>query len=165
MTTPKAYLITFRTYGTWLHGDPRGSVDRKHAGHGLPMRGTNAALEAAERGALQHPPFVLDARQRDLVARAIEETCSFRGWALHAITVRIEHVHVVIGAEREPPERVLGAMKSWSTRRLVEAGVQQRGTHTWSRHGSTRYLWTDAQLERAIRYVREGQGGALPVAP
>ncbi|HEV8590779.1 MAG TPA: hypothetical protein VGQ55_01645 [Pyrinomonadaceae bacterium] len=25
---PLAYLITFRTYGTWLHGDRRGSVDR-----------------------------------------------------------------------------------------------------------------------------------------
>ena len=25
----KAYLITFRCYGTWLHGDDRGSVDRR----------------------------------------------------------------------------------------------------------------------------------------
>jgi len=25
---PLAYLITFRSYGTWLHGDERGSVDR-----------------------------------------------------------------------------------------------------------------------------------------
>lgn len=28
--TPLAYLITFRTYGTWLHGDERGSVDKNH---------------------------------------------------------------------------------------------------------------------------------------
>ncbi len=25
---PLAYLITFRTYGTWLHGDERYSIDR-----------------------------------------------------------------------------------------------------------------------------------------
>jgi hypothetical protein len=25
---PLAYLITFRCYGTWLHGDKRGSIDR-----------------------------------------------------------------------------------------------------------------------------------------
>jgi hypothetical protein len=25
---PLAYLITIRTYGTWLHGDEKGSVDR-----------------------------------------------------------------------------------------------------------------------------------------
>ena len=28
--TALAYLISFRTYGTWLHGDKRGSVDRFH---------------------------------------------------------------------------------------------------------------------------------------
>jgi hypothetical protein len=27
---PLAHLITFRCYGTWLHGDERGSVDRAH---------------------------------------------------------------------------------------------------------------------------------------
>ena len=27
---PLGYLITFRGYGTWLHGDRRGSVDRFH---------------------------------------------------------------------------------------------------------------------------------------
>ena len=25
---PLAYLISFRCYGTWLHGDERGSIDR-----------------------------------------------------------------------------------------------------------------------------------------
>jgi hypothetical protein len=27
---PLAFLITFRSYGTWLHGDERGSVNRFH---------------------------------------------------------------------------------------------------------------------------------------
>ena len=27
---PLAHLSTFRSYGTWLHGDKRGSVDRSH---------------------------------------------------------------------------------------------------------------------------------------
>ena len=33
---PLGYLITFRTYGTWLHGDKRGSVNDIH---GLNMKG------------------------------------------------------------------------------------------------------------------------------
>ena len=33
---PMGYLITFNTYGTWLHGDARGSVDR----HGKNIPGT-----------------------------------------------------------------------------------------------------------------------------
>lgn len=27
---PLGYLITFRCYGTWLHGDERGATDRFH---------------------------------------------------------------------------------------------------------------------------------------
>jgi hypothetical protein len=34
---PIGYLITFRSYGTWLHGDERGSVDRNHRAYGTPM--------------------------------------------------------------------------------------------------------------------------------
>ncbi len=33
---PLAYFITFRCYGTWLHGDRRGSVDRFHNIYGTP---------------------------------------------------------------------------------------------------------------------------------
>ncbi|HTK37762.1 MAG TPA: hypothetical protein VL325_04655, partial [Pyrinomonadaceae bacterium] len=33
---PLAYLITIRTFGTWFHGDERGSVDR----HGKNIYGT-----------------------------------------------------------------------------------------------------------------------------
>ena len=38
---PLAYLITVRTYGTWLHGDDRGSVDRfmnSYRGAKIPSR-------------------------------------------------------------------------------------------------------------------------------
>ena len=33
---PLGYLITFRAYGTWLHGDRRRSVDRFHNQYGTP---------------------------------------------------------------------------------------------------------------------------------
>jgi hypothetical protein len=35
---PLAYFFTFRAYGTWLHGDERGSVDRFHNQYGTPFR-------------------------------------------------------------------------------------------------------------------------------
>ena len=34
---PCGYLITFHTYGTWLHGDSRGSIDRINNIPGIPM--------------------------------------------------------------------------------------------------------------------------------
>jgi len=38
---PLAYLITFRCYGTWLHGDERGSVDRFHNQYQSPSAAPN----------------------------------------------------------------------------------------------------------------------------
>ena len=33
---PLGYFVTCRAFGTWLHGDERGSVDRKHNRYGTP---------------------------------------------------------------------------------------------------------------------------------
>jgi len=33
---PLAVFFTFRTYGTWLHGDERGSIDRNNNLYGVP---------------------------------------------------------------------------------------------------------------------------------
>ena len=40
------YVITFRSYGIWLHGDRRGSVNRFHNRHGNPTAATKAIEEA-----------------------------------------------------------------------------------------------------------------------
>jgi hypothetical protein len=45
---------------------------------------------------------------------------------------------------------------------MIEAGVLPRAAKAWSRHGSTRYLWTDKSIEDACQYVIEGQGIDLP---
>jgi hypothetical protein len=43
------------------------------------------------------------------------------------------------------------------------AGVDPRGRKRWTRHGSTRYLWTPDQVEAAIRYVLGQQGDVMEV--
>ena len=68
----------------------------------------------------------------------------------------IGHARVVPAPEI--PERVMNTLKSWSTRRMVEAGALPPGTTPWVRHGSTRYLWKHDQILSACRYVSEGQG-------
>ena len=79
---------------------------------------------------------------------------------LHAINVRTNHMHAVVTANTSP-EAVMNSFKSWSTRRMVEAGLFARGDKVWVRHGSTRYLWKPAQLETACRYVADSQGEDL----
>jgi hypothetical protein len=62
--TPLAYFITFRTYGTWLHGDKRGSVDRFNNRYGTPRLPPNKLRENYERTLLKRPPVRLNMKQR-----------------------------------------------------------------------------------------------------
>ncbi len=55
------------------------------------------------------------------------------------------------------PERLMNTLKSWSTRKLVEAAMAAPGVKVWARRGSTRYLWTEAAVEAACQYVLHGQ--------
>ena len=57
---PLGYLITFRTYGTWLHGDPRGSVDRFHNIYGTPKLPPSPIRQEYERRLMKMPPVKLD---------------------------------------------------------------------------------------------------------
>ncbi len=157
---PLAYLITFPTYGTWLHGDVRGSVDRDHNIPQTPMLDPNEQRRSREETRLKHPQVLLDVERRAVVHRTILEVADYRDWTVHGLNVRSNHVHVVVGAP-ETPERVMNTLKSWSTRRMVEAGLLPPGVKAWVRHGSTRYLWKPDQLEAACQYVCEGQGGDL----
>ncbi|RME40720.1 MAG: hypothetical protein D6788_02755, partial [Planctomycetota bacterium] len=160
---PQAYLITFHTYGTWLHGNKQGSVDREHNVYGTPFLSEDEKRERDEFIRLKHKPVVLDANRRTVVEAALEEVCRVRGWTLHARNVRTNHVHVVVSAD-VPPERVMNDFKSYATRRMVERGVLQPSQKAWTRHGSTRYLWTEDAVAAACRYVAEAQGPDLPWA-
>jgi len=158
---PLAYFVSFRTYGTWLHGDERGSVNRKQNKYGTPRIAPNSRLECSERRLLKNPPVKLDAYQRPIVEKAIREVCEHRSYTLLAINVRTNHVHTVVSAQIKP-EPILQAFQAYATRKLREAGLLPRNVKPWARHGSTPYLWKEKHVERAIDYVLNGQGDELP---
>ena len=158
---PLAYLITFRCYGTWLHGDDRGSTDRHRNAYGSPHIPSGRAWLGVNLAALKHPPVTLDASRRRAVDAAIREVCAFREWKLIAINVRTNHVHAVVSAPCAP-ERMLATFKAYATRRMRQTGCWSERHSPWSEGGSRRYLWTECAVERAIAYVVDGQGGPLP---
>ncbi len=158
---PLAYLITFHTYGTWLHGDNRGSMNRKHNIRGMPRIAPNAKLRQAELVQLKHSPVILSAAQRRTIESAAQEVCHNRRYALLAINVRTNHVHAVVSAVCRP-ERIMDAMKAYATRKLRQNGLISLETKPWVRHGSTRYLWKEQHVEKAIDYVLHGQGDDPP---
>ena len=158
--TPLAYLITIRSYGTWLHGDTRGSHDRHRNAYRSPRIPSSRAWERATRAALRHPPVRLDAARREAVDTAIRETCLARNWGLLAVNVRTNHAHAVVIAACDPI-RIITALKAYATRTMRERGCWTLDRTPWAAGGSRRYLWTTASVERAITYVVDGQGSPL----
>ena len=71
---PFGFLITFRSYGTWLHGKA-GSVDRFHNRYATPTLAANRKREDYNRRLLQQRPVSLVARQRAAILDSIKETC------------------------------------------------------------------------------------------
>ena len=160
MSDPLAYFITFSCYGGWLHGDRRGSIDRKHNEPGSPPLEPSREREATAQGRLKHGTFLLDAPRRVAVEDAVRGVSDARGWQLVAVNVRTSHVHVVVAAD-QAPELVMRAFKAWSTRQMRDRRLMDADASAWSRHGSTRYLWDTRDVEEACQYVVHGQGPPL----
>jgi REP element-mobilizing transposase RayT len=158
--TPLGYLITFRAYGTWLHGDERGSVDRDHHRYESPTLPPSPRRKHIERNLLKQPPVKFNARQRAAIDFAIKETCAIRKWELWALHVRTKHLHCVVTANCNP-KTVLVALKANATRAMREARCWRSDLSPWAQRGSKKYLWTEEELANAIAYVVEEQGEPL----
>ena len=157
----KAYLITFRSYGSWLHGDTRGSVDRLHNQYGSPGLPHSPRRLELKLTRLKSAPVEFSSTQRQAVEAAIRETCKFRNWDLWAINVRSNHVHAVVSAECKP-EKIIVAFKANATRILRDAGCWRRNDSPWAKGGSRKYLWTEKEVINAGAYVEYDQGEPLP---
>ena len=117
---PLAYLLTFRTYGTWLHGDERESVGRDGRNrYGKPRIQPKPEFESAMKAETKQPPFILTNPMRRIVERAITELCERRGYGLSAVNVRTNHAHAVVSAQTKP-ERIVDALKANATKLLRE---------------------------------------------
>jgi REP element-mobilizing transposase RayT len=164
MGTPLAYFITFTCYGTWLHGDDRGAVDDEHNVPGTPFLPADPGRRADEREALAEPPYQLDAPRRRVTLDAVREIAERKGWELHAVHVRSNHVHLVVTAAGAP-ERVMNDAKAAASRRLNKAFPDERDRTRWTRHGSTRYLWSGESVTETVEYVLDRQGDPMERFP
>ncbi|MBA4180319.1 MAG: hypothetical protein C0506_07000 [Anaerolinea sp.] len=122
---PLAYFLAFRTYGTWLPGDDRGSTDRHRHAPGEPFLPKDDFRRGFAERAMKHHSYVLTDEGRQLVESSIRQSCALRGWELMALNVRTNHVHVLVAAGGGP-ERVLVSLKAWATRDLRGRASQGR---------------------------------------
>jgi REP element-mobilizing transposase RayT len=155
---PLAVFFTFRTYGTWLHGDARGSVDRHNNVYATPRIPAQGRWKQHNESTMSRDSVVLKASQRRAVETAIRETCSKRRWHLVAINVRTNHVHCVITIGSYDPGRALGAIKANATRQMKEDGCWVDDVTPWAEKGSCRRLWNERSVSEASDYVINRQG-------
>ncbi len=158
MKEPLAFFLTFRTYGTWLHGDGRGSVDNAHNVFGTPLLDPDAPRMRRAAAAMKYAPLIFDDAMRGCVDESVVDTCRFREWVLVERAVRTNHVHAVVGYHGIAPEEMLQKLKARATRALRERRMVAPARPVWGDGpGSRRYLWTERDIADAACYVRDYQ--------
>jgi REP element-mobilizing transposase RayT len=155
---PFAYFLNFRTYGTWLHGDERGSTSHRNNQYHTPFITPNDKLQQNMRNHMTESAFQLTASQQHTVLHAIIDTCQYNHWILYAAHVRIEHVHLVLQSSttKEETQKII---KTYATKYLKKQHHELvHREHIWSRHGSTKNIWASVDLFPALYYVVKKQG-------
>ena len=157
---PMAFHLIWTTYGSWLPGDARGWIESGVMG----VQPPNPEREQEAREIMAEEGIVLTPEQRAVVEQTIREHCRIRGWLLHAVNVRSNHVHVVVTTDCEG-EKARDQFKLWSSRRLSDmAGLTNpvaRGAgrrHWWTEGGEAKPIWEDRYFENAVEYVMNLQG-------
>lgn len=126
MSPALAYFLTFSTYGTWLHGDKRGSVDRDRNVPGTPFVPDDPSRRDWERRQLRDSPYWLDELRRSEVVTCVQKLADRKSWRLWAVHVRSNHVHVIVTAPG-PPERVMNDIKTAASRQLNKLFLAEDG--------------------------------------
>lgn len=168
----RAWLLTSTTYGTWLPGDPRGSITSVRVPHsaprvehdqpGEPWEPSTPALYQAAVSQLKSPPLLLSRPHAGALLGQFQETARVRQWRLLAVAIMVNHFHLVASVDDDPdPHKMLGDLKAYGSRALNRAfGTPGAGTW-WTASGSVRKLPDDRALHAAIHYVLHKQPNPL----
>jgi REP element-mobilizing transposase RayT len=151
---PLAYHITFGTYGTRLHGDERGTIDRSMNKPGDPIIGKCEEWEQMERARLNFQPRLFNNEQMILVESLIPRVGERGGWHLHEWAAGPNHVHNVLSANVEG-DAVRKWLKRWLGQELAKLIPLQPRETFWAECGSVKWIWTDEYLRSATDYVRK----------
>jgi REP element-mobilizing transposase RayT len=148
---PLAYFITWTTYGSWLPGDDRGWTLR---GKGPQLPDFYRQLSTVLR--MSEDAVRLNSVQRMAVEDTIRRHCQIRGWLLHAVSCRTNHVHVVVSAPVHP-DTARDQFKAYCTRKLNELNTGPSRERWWTERGKNERIDDIEGLDTVVQYVVEAQ--------
>jgi len=158
--SPLAYHITFGTYGTRLHGDARGTVDRSMNRPGDPIIGADPAWWEMERKKLRFEPVIFTPEQMCYAELMMPAVCARGGWDFRTGAGGPDHAHVVLRADAEG-DAVRKWFKRWLGEALSEKWPRPEGATWWAEGGSVKWVWTDGYYHAVYGYV-DGQRASGP---
>jgi len=149
-----AFHITWGTYGTRLHGDPRGTVLRAQNTPGTPILEHDPKLWDDSKARLRYPPVRLTREQMVFIEATIPDLCGRGFWTLHACAAGPDHVHVVLATQHDP-DTARRLLKRWLGQAMSEQWDLGDGPDRtwWAEGGSTKPICDEVYLENAVRYV------------
>lgn len=147
------YMVTWTTYGTRLQGDERGYVKNGKAA------GEKKGLEAANKEAQKYDAVILNRRQRQIIEAANLEEAKSIGEKIPAISIRSNHVHIVIDGGMNPADEVVSRFKNAGYSAIRKEGSCGR---IWTRGYDKRYCFDKESLQERIRYAK-GQDRRPPL--
>jgi hypothetical protein len=149
-----AYHITWGTYGTRLHGDPRGTVDRQHNEFGTPVLGYDEHRWEREKENLNFDPVVFTRDEMRLVESLIPGICERGHWIYRTCAAGPDHVHVILASEHNP-ETIRRLLKRWLSQELSSRKPLPDGAVWWAECGSIKWIDSERYLKNATKYVTD----------
>ena len=165
----RGWLLTNTTYGTWLPGDPRGSVTSvrdqraedqpssvriEHDAPGEPWEDEIPRLRSAATKQMKGLPIYLDLEMAEITLSQFRETAGHRAWMLHAVAIMPNHFHIVLSVNDDPePRKILADFKAYASRTLNGKYGKPPSETWWTTNGSKRKLKSEEALTMAIQYV------------
>ncbi|MCC7419306.1 MAG: transposase [Planctomycetaceae bacterium] len=99
---------------------------------------------------------MLNKAQREKVEAVCREHAAIRGWVLHAVNARTNHVHLAVTSDKAAAA-VRDQFKANATRVLRQEPDALVNEKVWTRGGDCEIVDGDDNLERVVEYILEAQ--------
>lgn len=172
--THQTWHITFGTYATRLHDDPRPTVNRRHNKINTPF----PPPEPDRQQQPTDPPLLLTPAQRHHIEAIIPKLCERGGWTYRTCAAPCEpsepgrvgpahtpgnadHIHVLLDAPKsKQPKDIRKWLKRWLSQSLTKT-YGPPAKRWWAEGGSTKPVKDPQYLNNATNYINRQR--TLPI--